>query len=240
MKYMYCCYGGSGSTHLYRSLKGIYAFMAGRPETYFLPEYFPKQKKSATKRDQQTSFKGYDDLPSKTAIQGFYRRSGFLFDSEKSINDNLVAYVKNVLKYPSHNVMFSRAPMFGFFSRNKINGVIFVVRHPVHQYISLTKHQRHYEFVEDYGGVNTEGGVNFWIKEWGSYVRDALESGSHIVRYEFAQEDAKKTRKKAVNKIFSSWVGNSRNAGVLNKKYESMMRDGLKDLYNEVYDSWNI
>jgi len=209
---MFCCAGGSGSSYLYRRLKRYFKHVSLRPETYFLPDYFPQQKKSATKHDQKLSSLGYQEYPTTAAMKGFEIRSGFKLDPTVTIDKNLFAYVTHIRHSPKNNVLFSRAPMLGFFARNKISDVVFVVRHPLHQYISLTKAHRHFEFVKDYGGVNTLGGVNFFIQEWKRYVNDALGSNAKIIRYEYAKQDAQRIRKD-IGKVFGKWKVGQRNFG---------------------------
>lgn len=240
MTHSFVCYGGSGSTFLSRRLARRHVVHT-RPETYWLPWYFPRQSKSATDFDQQLSVDGYSDFPTKSSIAGFRRRSGFALDPTKSIDDNLVDYWKHMQASPGLVSMFSRAPMLGFFARhNFVKNVVFVVRHPVHQYLSLTKPNRHFEFVEASGGVNASASIAFWIREWGSFVRDALSSNACIIRYERAQSDAS-SADAFVADVFRKWDGSKRNHTGLDSVFEEQLREGVRDEYKEVYGAeWRL
>ena len=91
MQYAFACYGGSGSTWLNRRLGRRYNTHQ-RPETYWLPWYFPQQKKSATDFDQQLDSQGYAALPTVASLRGFKRRTGYDCDPNLSIEQNLLAY----------------------------------------------------------------------------------------------------------------------------------------------------
>ena len=240
MKLSFVCYGGSGSTWLIKRLQRQYKVHV-RPETYWLPCYFPQQTKSATSYDQQLTIQGYTNLPTPASAKGFERRAGYCINLSKSIDDNLVDYWAYMQKNPKAVTMFSRAPMLGFFERHKdtVDNVVFIVRHPLHQYISLTKPKRHAEFVADFGGFNTVGGVKFFVREWSLFVRDALNSGASVVRYEFAKQDSKKLSK-AVQDVFNKFNSSPRNPGKLDTNLEELLEDDLKDLYYSLYNDWNV
>ncbi len=241
MNDLFVCYGGSGSMSLIKRLRGNGRRQSpARPETYWLPHYFPQQKKSATKWDQRLDERGYANFPSQQSSDGFFRRTKFRIDPGRTIDDNLLAYVDHVRGRDRCVPMFSRAPMHGFFARNQVKGAVFVVRHPMHQYVSLTKPERHFEFVEDTGGVNTQASIQFWITEWTLYVRDALESDSAVVRYEFARSDSIKAGSAFVTKMFAKWAEGRRNRGKLDPEIESRLREETKDLYDQLYDTWDV
>lgn len=241
MKYAFACYGGSGSTWLKRRLERRYTGHY-RPETYWLPWYFPQQQKSATKFDQQLDHRGYAARPSAASIAGFHRRTGYQCDERLTIEQNLLAYCHWMKGRPRKVTMFSRAPMFGFFSRNRdvIRDLICIVRHPVHQYISLTKPKRHFEFVANTGGVNAAASISFWIREWSLFAQDALESGGRIVRYEYAQSNAR-TLDAAPREIFNKWDSSRRNPGQLLPEFDEQLRAGVWEQYRAIYGSeWVI
>ncbi|MHA2279413.1 MAG: hypothetical protein ACXAC5_00780 [Promethearchaeota archaeon] len=188
---------------------------------------------------------GYTDKPKPQSAKGFKIRSGgYDLDMNKSIDENMVEYVAWLKQQPDRTALFSRAPMLAFFSRNKIKDVIFVIRHPVHQYVSLTKKERHAEFVASYGGMNTKGGIDYWIQEWGRFARDAVESKNAIVRYEFAQEDARiidlGIADPRPNKVFRNWTTARRNTSVLKPDLEKRLKDAVWDVYSKIYPAWEI
>lgn len=244
MKYAFVCYGGSGSTYLYRRLGRRWRTRL-RPETYWLPHYFPQQKKSATEFDQKLDERGYDNLPSPASIIGFQNRNGgYAADPRRSIGENMLAYFLWQRERDRLAVLFSRAPMHGFFTRirSALNRgeVVFVVRHPLHQYVSLTKPQRHFEFVEDFGGIDTDGDVRFFAEEWNRYVADALSSGSAIVRYEFMRDDVG-ALDEIPRAVLSKWDAGRRNDCPLSADNLGTLRSLVDSNYRRVYGSeWSI
>lgn len=245
MKYSFVCYGGSGSTWLTKRLARKFRHIHQRPETYWLPHYFPKQSKSATAYDQQLTEAGYDDKPTLASAAGFAKRTqSFGCRMGRPIRDSLLHYWEFMQKRSDAVTMFSRAPMLGFFQQCATHmprdSVIFVVRHPLHQYISLTKANRHFEFVANTGGINSPESIKFWVTEWTRYVRDALASGFPIVRYEYAAEDRQQLPDAAAE-IFAKWDGSRRNNGVLRTEFEDQLKVAVWDEYKEVYgSSWTV
>ena len=242
MKYSFACYGGSGSTWLRNRLRRSWKTHM-RPETFWLPVYFPQQSKSATDFDQQLTPDGYDNLPTKASMRGFDQRTpGYtVVDDGRTIDDVLRDYYLWMREQDKLAVMFSRAPMLGFFGRNKdiVRDTIFIVRHPLHQYISITKPQRHAEFVEQYGGRDTEGGVRFWAEEWNGFVEDALACGMPIVRYEFVAHDSA-TLDAVPRDVFLKWDSSRRNKNMLSPENLRLLRELTRPCFEKLYGSWDL
>lgn len=246
MKFSFVCYGGSGSTWLQKRLARKWHVHL-RPETYWLPDYFPQQKKSTTKFDQQLDSRGYANLPTNASTAGFMHRTRpgkYALDQRMSIDTNLVTYWRWMQEQNKQVSLFSRAPMFGFFTRNKgvVKDVIFMVRHPLHQYVSLTKPQRHFEFVQDSGGVNAAASIEFWIKEWTRYANDALNCNAlGIVRYENVKEDSAKLPNSVAREVFAKWDVTRRNNNVLQPEFVEQLREGVREPYKAIYgDDWEL
>lgn len=244
MRYSFVCYGGSGSTFLIRRLERRARFVHVRPETYWLPKYFPRQDKSATGYDQQLTDAGYDDRPTPASAAGFaHRTHGFKIDLDQTIFENLRRYHLHTIGVPRTVTMYSRAPMLGFFTRLKGDfnprDVVFVVRHPMHQYCSLTKPERHLEFVAGFGGQNTEGGVRFFAEEWNRFVGDALDSGCPVARYEFMSDDVGKLDEFPRN-VLAKWTTSRRNP-LLSPANEDLLQRLTAERYKRIYTGgWNV
>lgn len=240
MNYTFVCHGGAGSVWLIKRLRRFCKVHA-RPEGAWLPSYFGR---SIADFEQILDKDGYNAKPSFRSLLWFAERvRGFKvdFDPHNNINDILRDYYLWLSKTAGTTAVFNRAAIMGFFVKNKyiLRNTVFIVRHPLHQYVSITKPGRHPELVKDFGGVNTTGGVEFWAKEWNSFVEDALGSGMPVLRYEFMHEDVSKLDIK-LQKIFKKWDITRRNNGVLSTENENLLRHLTNFNFFTLYEDWNL
>lgn len=234
MSILFSCHGGMGSTFLHRRLRQLGYFVHLRPFIAFMPSDWP----SRLTRLQRLTEDGYDGLPTELAAQIVKRRCRFQLDMTRSIEHNLNDYLRHIRHRSKLAVIFSRPSTMLFFSRNGIKRVNFIIRHPLHSYVSYTKRVRHYEVVAGLGGPDTEAGVEFWAREWNNTVQDALDSGNKIIRFEFTHSDTRDDAE--LRRIFTSWDTTKRNHGVLSSAREKQLMDLVHDNYSRLYDRWNV
>lgn len=246
MKYTFVCSECAGSTYLYTRLRRRWRVRL-RPDKFLFPDYYPCLKKTSGKyaHIQYLDSSGHDVLPASWLIAGFQRRSGYSFNPEHMIADNLRSYYLWQRDNPRVVTLFSRAPTLGFFTRIRDvltpGELIFVVRHPLHQYLTFVKPHKNFEFVDGYGGADTEGGVRFFAEDWNRYIEDALGSGAAIVRFEFVHEDALKLDD-VPRGIFAKWDSSRRNACSLSPRNLEWFRAAVARNYQRVYGDkpWEI
>lgn len=62
-----------------------------------------------------------------------------------------------------------------FFSQNNISEVTYLVRHPLHAYVSFAKPERHKAQIDSLGGVESTRAIEYWAYRWNSHVNDYLQ-----------------------------------------------------------------
>jgi len=235
--------GGSGTTYFVSCLQKKYAVDV-KPDTYLVLKNEPiseKKLENRLKYQRLSRDEGCDVMPTLQLIDGFASRTGFIFDRCKTIKENLLSYIELIKTYEKKIVLFNSLAKFGFFSKNKINDVVYLVRHPLCSYLSFTKIHRHFRLVEPLGGIDSKKSIKYYLNMWRSIVSEYLstkEYGANIICYEFFHDDAYILGD--AKKLFNGWDTTKRN-------WEGLSRDNLKffkslvyDLYNKVYDEWNI
>lgn len=237
---VFVCNGGAGSSHLAGALKALKKVVHLRPATYFLPNQFPQcySRNERLRKMQRLSVNGFDDYPDPKLVNNRRRMKqrvgGFEFDCSKTLNDNYVRYYEWVASLNNVVALFSRAPQFQFFSRNGLRNAVFVVRHPLDNYISLTKPQRHEEFVKPFGGYNTSAAVEWWISEWNNFVSDGVNANARIIQYHNPRIEADDSP--IIRKAFRRWRRQRRKlARTLTPDLEEKLRVGTRTLFDEVF-----
>lgn len=221
MKYVYSAIGGSGSTVLYKKLGERYK-VANRPDTIF-----------------QQLFGGL------VIERGTFeeRTGGFARHGEESLETLLPRYVRYLEGQPERTVVFNTAGEHGLFSKCSVSNVVFLIRHPLHAYVSWAKPERHGGLLAGFGGVNSSVGVEWFGNRWKRMAADSLRwsklglnGGS--VRYEYAASDAETLHDQAW--IFHDWAMERRNPGVLSSAFEQQLRDIVEPEYTALYESWDL
>lgn len=220
MKYIFSAIGGSGSSYLINVLSRRYV-VGDKPDTVF------SNSINGLKVDQGT----FEE-----------RSNGFKTLPGETLEDLLPRYVTHLRNAPSHTAVFNLAAQRGLFSKLAILGVVFLVRHPLHAYVSWSKPERHKQYVDSFGGVNSMGAVRFYANRWRAVVAECLRLREAnilggLVRFEHAHVDASVINDLAW--VFDGFDSSKRNFGVLDTEYEEQMRDLVASVYFQIYDSWS-
>lgn len=162
-------------------------------------------------------------------------------DLTKSIEENMVNYLKAINKSETERTTLTGtiSRIGPFFKRNKIEGVLAVVRHPLHAMVSYLLHQ-HPEFGEIYGGINNKSCVDFYASNWNLLTTDLLDGGVPIIRYEYAKEDSRGLGDKELELIFKDWISSKRNYGILKPDIEAYLKSLVANNYFRIYEKWKI
>jgi len=239
---IWVAFGGSGSSALMRRINKISAAARRnikchcRPDVVFLPDFWP-----AKLNRQFLGDCGFMAKPTALAIKEFKRRSGFKLDAAKSIDENMRKYVRFVRsRHLSSLLTFSA--YFGFFSRNKINKVCFLIRHPLHTFGSWAKDLRHGDQLRNLGGPADPRSVEFFAKLWNAFAAEYLSLldaslAPRLIRYEYAPADAKTH---GLSGIFTHWDSQRRNYNALSSDLASMLMAATHHNFERLYDDWEI
>lgn len=229
-------YAGHGSTFLYRRLKA-FSNVHKRPDVTF---------------DVLIKYNDYvfenvglklTDKPTEYHKNLFFKRSMgfFCIDFAKSVEENMVNYLKRVNNSKTEKTMLtgSISQIGPFFTRNKIEGVLAVVRHPLHAMVSYLLHQ-HPRSGKRFGGVNSKACADFYAKYWNTRITDLFGANIRIIRYEYAREDSEGLGDEILEAIFKDWKSSKRNYGVLKPDNEAYLKSLVKDNYFRLYEKWQI
>lgn len=212
--------GGSGSSYLISNLRRKMRVMA-RPDVCLEPGGKGGVPEGTT----------WNGGLSKAAMKVFFKRTGMrlgpnatleqLFEMLVKTTDYAIVFGGNICQLgDACDWTEWRAPMF-------------VVRHPLHQYVSWYEHQ-HPEM--QVGSLDSEASVARFANYWCNVCHSAY--GRTTIRYEYAREDAE--RNHVAKWIFKGFNSDKRNSGVLSKKAEGWLRDGTEGAYRRLYDTWEI
>lgn len=238
MRYIFIATGGSGSSYLVKCLNSRY-HIDSKPDTYFVlkGQPFTKKKKNF---HQIIGDKGIETFPEKQAVVGFVGRTDFQMDENKTIAYNMENYIDVVKKDPNRTAIFNALSKFNFFVEYNISDLVCLVRHPMHAYLSFTKKERHFNLVENTGGVNSKKSIDYYTDAWNRNVKQYLllvDNGSVCLRYEFMKEDILKTSMS--KELFSGWDSSNRNNG-LTSENEKYLMSKVEDNYFKIYDNWEV
>lgn len=242
MKYIFLTIGGSGSTFFSNSLSNYYN-VDSKPDVYFVApgEKFTSKKGKA--KHQLLQRNDLLELATKGSRYGFYQRTGFVFEPQKNINDNIVKYLQELMRDNERTVIFNSIHKTRFFSRNKISNVCCLIRHPLHAYISFSKGKRHANITNQYGGMHRKESMAFYANAWNRVVEEyveLLDFNSIIIRYEHFKKDVCKMGDlKGVNELMKKWK-TSKNKNILSKEELDFFKSKVYDNYKKIYDKWDI
>lgn len=232
MKYVFSAIGGSGTTFLINALKKSYK-VDEKPDTFFVGEGEPHTPK---KPPVHQFVRSLDDKPAKFARRAFRGRTGFAMDKAKTIEANMLDYVRHVQDDPRKTAVFNALAKWQFFSRNGIHNYVCVVRHPLQAFLSFTKEIRHAKLMEQYGGRSTNAAVDYYARGWNSVVSEfvKLRPHSHYLRYEYLPEDAK-----SIGLNFPGWKPHVNKVDIP-ANLAVRLREKVKDNFDQVYPSWEM
>ncbi len=225
---------GSGSTHLIYQLKAH-----ARPDLVFEP--FSNYTVGGTFNN--TGLK-ITDKPIKEHGIKFLERAyrEFNLDINLTIEQNLVKYIDFMQIRSKRRAAFcgtisTLGPQF--FRRNKTNGVLAIIRHPLHSMISWLSHQ-HPSHGLQLGGINSERCVEFFAGRWNRLTADLIAGKIKIIRFEYAAEDSKDIKDQHLKSLFKNWLSSLRNFDELKPKWESLLKYLVEKNYNKIYEKWEI
>jgi hypothetical protein len=144
---------------------------------------------------------------------------------------------------PNHTVVFNTAAEQGLLSKHAITDVVFLIRHPLHAYVSWAKPERHGAVIHALGGLNSRRGVEHYGRRWLAFATECLTLQKMgilggIIRYEFARKDAQ--RLDDLEWIFADFASDRRNFGHLRQEYEELLRGIVLETYSALYPEWNV
>jgi hypothetical protein len=217
MPYVFAAIGGSASTYLIHSLKRRYD-VGAKPDTTF------------------------KDLPAADHARQFERLSGgYRIPSGATLADILPGYLAYLAAGEHRTAVFNTCAELGLFSRLEVSHVVFLVRHPLHAYVSWGKPERHGRALDALGGLRSERAVRRYADRWCATIdemRRLREMGllGGLIRFERAAADAAPL---GLSWIFDRFDPSRRNAGVLGGPAEDRLRALVGPRFSEVYESWD-
>ncbi len=233
-------HGGCGSAFLIRRMWDHGVACHGRPDIAFYPHDTPLLTKSAREGMQVLSERGYEDLPGDGARKIFHARTeGFCMDPSKTIFDNMAAYLEEIDSGTAHTWL-CRSPIFGLFEHLGVraNRPVFLLRHPLHQFVSFTQPYRH----PDWGGGETDrfraSAITRFARAWNAFYLEARACDALVLRYEYVRQDAR-------HDAFLSWLVEAFDAprlyrGVMPASSESLLRDLTGPHWCDLYSDWAL
>lgn len=242
--------GGSGSLYLMDVLERMGITVHKRPDMCWCPQIVAGWRKSRysrmpqwERRYQLLTKKGLRALPKQHTMESFHHRTGHVIDRHSDIETNLKQYVQ-YMRAMNIAVLFGRVGLAGFFSRNKIREVTFVIRHPLHAYVSLLIH-RHPEIGRGHGGVESADAVSWYAGMWNALIDEYAACRSeklnpHLVRFESAHADVAAMNDSFMKRLFRGFDVTKRNHGELSSVRVAQLKSLVSDRYNLVYHGWEI
>lgn len=234
---IFVAFGGSGSSYLKRKLCELGTCHI-RPDAQFKPSFWP------TGGGQKLGKKGYQSLPSLRAIRDFQSRTDFQFDSAKTVDKNMLDYIDHINR-KGIDAILTLSSYYNFFSRNGIRDVVFLVRHPLHQYGSWFKMKRHGAHLKPMGGKNSRRSIKYFTTVWNSFVGEylnlkRLNLSPVLIRYELADSDVKTANNPYIAERFAGWKTDRRNPDFIKPPLQELMKSQVEKAYTEIYPKWEI
>jgi len=236
-------YGGSGSTYVINNgfkvlgRKNVHK----RPDVNMKPEFWPEGKDI-----ELPDYNGYNlTTPDKEYDYFAKRTNGYQLQTNNSIDINLLRYVEHIQKQNILTVM-TWATWWQFFSRNRIKGVVFVIRHPLHQCLSWLHptEKRHGRSFRKHGdSLFTIEGLDRFIRVWNANIDEYLRC-RHLmldpvaVRYEYMESDRTMISGDKFRDCFVGFRMDRRHFDVLPKELEQRLKQ--RCMWDIFYDKWDI
>lgn len=226
----------------------ILSLHAGHGSTFLIKELDAHIRPDVVFHDQRTFDPGCTliDKPTKDHIIEFRKRTfgWYSLNPNMTIEENMVQYLTKINSDNKIVVITSELCRMGpFFTRNSIENVICVVRHPLHAMVSYLTHQHREKVKRFKEGFNSIECVEYYAKIWNEIISDHINANSKIIRYEFAREDASfltEEDAKLKDLFINKWRSDTRNFGVLNTQLEELLKQLVKINYDKLYEGWGI
>jgi hypothetical protein len=223
--YLFSSIGGSGSTYLISRLERRYE-VGRRPDSVFRRDY--PELREGTVADDPRDFEE--------------RAHGYRIAPGATLEQVLPGYVEHLRRRRRRTAVFNTAAELGLFSQLGIDGVVFLVRHPLHAFASWAKPERHGDLVDGLGGVAGERAPAYFARRWNAVAAEIrrLEAAGllgGVVRYERSREDA---RPLGLRWVFARLDGSRRNPDALPPEVETRLRALVREEYERLYPDWSI
>jgi len=218
--------GGSGSKFLRRSLSTKFE-VGDKPDTVF------RQLIGSTKLETEVKPQG-----------SFFERSlGCSIDVSHGPEVALIKYLDFLKNKPNRVAVLNTFPELGLLSKLEVPNVVFLLRHPLHSYVSWSKPERHGDLSEQLGGLNSLANLQYHSNRWNKVTNEyfALKEkhlNPILLRYEYLHDDLPKNSE--LEDIFSAFDISKRNFNILSSEGEEYMRKVTKENYVRLYDEWFI
>ena len=226
MKWIFAAVGGSGSTYIIRKL-GLKYEVGDKPDTVFRP-LISSTSLGSLNRDQGN----------------FVERSrGFEIDLGLGPREVFRQYLEYLKESEERTAVFNTLAELGLFSELKVTNVIFLLRHPLHAYISWAKPGRHGDIVEKMGGVGARRPIEYFANRWKRTVEEyqrlkRLRLSPRLVRYEHFYDDLGGVD--GLSDLFNDFDSSRRNESVLNNASERVLYELLARPFKSIYSSWSM
>ncbi len=225
---------GSGSTHIIAQLNSH-----ARPDVIFDP--FSNHTLGG---ELDNCGLKITDKPIKDHQAHFLKRTlgDFKLELDLTIEQNIVNYI---------DLMNNRTKGMGnlcgaistisrqFFSRNRPKRILAIIRHPLHSMVSWLSHQHPFHGWK-FGGINTEGCVEFYADRWNRLTSDLIAGKIKIIRFEYMAEDSADIKDLELKALFKTWMPNLRNHNKLLPQWESLLKCLTERNYSKLYEKWEI
>lgn len=226
MKYIFSCMGGSGSTYIIKTLSKIYD-VGNKPDTVFRP--LIDELKIGKINNNQGSF--------------FQRSNGFKINDGEKLQDILPKYISYLNESDKRTAVFNTCAELGLFSSLGIENVIFIVRHPLHSYVSWAKPERHGGVIKYLGGINSKNAVLFWANRWNKFTDEIFRLHCNgklggLIRFEYAKIDVEKFDE--LRWVFKNFDTSKRNNNVLKNQYEELLKRKVCRNFKRLYPDWYV
>ena len=224
--YVFSAIGGSGSRYLIERLSLRYC-VGDKPDTVFRP-------RTAHLR-----------IGNVNANQGsFEQRSlGFQVEDGETLESVLPKYLAFIAERPHCTAVLNTSAELGLLSQLGVDNVVFLVRHPLHAYVSWGKPIRHGDAVEYLGGRDSDRALQFYGRRWNNFTDEVLRMSERgilggLVRYEHARRDT--AEDEHLEWVFAEFDSSRRNYGILSPRSETLLRRITAANYFKLYNSWEV
>jgi hypothetical protein len=233
MKYRFVSFGGNGSRYLIDSLRRRY-HVADKPDAVFQSVF--DELFRALHID--------DDTLLWLRQQLFKRRAGLDYEVTGTTPvEILQEYLKETMDMPTHTVVFNTAFEFNFFSRAKIDNLVFQIRHPLQGYQSFTKPERHQPLIKHLGGPHSRSAATYYATRWRQAVEEyqrLQDSGLNVwlLRYEHINEDLNNLPD--LRWVYEDFDQSRRNVGRLPTSIKRLIEAQVATSFEVIYPRWEL
>jgi hypothetical protein len=199
---VFCAIGGGGSSALITRVAKYAAFVGMRPDNLFQVRggFDRVLETGALHLSPSTALSGVvadaphnEDFDLWGAVRSWRTQTGYIIDPCLTVGANLDAYLGWLRAYGGAAV-FWQLPAFRYFSSQRMQDVVFLVRRPLDAWASFTEPWRHAALLDEFGGRETSRALGVFCRWWSSHVDEYLalrdaDCSPVLLRYDHAYED---------------------------------------------------